>query len=161
MSRRLFRASAKLDTLKHDRFAGSKGKLILGAGPCPLWVISGHFAMRGQCPLYPRKGHRATPIQCPLCARSGLLVNVECRLQVLRVSKNSNAHLCDRGRRRLACAGLALRGQVVNHWASLRRRKRRAILGAPGQLPQGHRRVWVARLCAQPASAPRGKRGGS
>src|SRR6185312_4318972 len=48
-------------------------------------------------------------------------------------------------RRRLACAGRARRGQVVNHWASLRRRKRHAILGALGQLPQGHWRVRVAR----------------
>jgi hypothetical protein len=60
----------------------------------------------------------------------------------------------------LPSAGRAGGSQVVNHWAPLRRRKRRAILGAPGQLPQGHRQVWVARLCAQPTSAPRGKRGG-
>jgi hypothetical protein len=25
------------------------------ASQCPLWVISGHFAMRKPCPLYPRK----------------------------------------------------------------------------------------------------------
>ena len=25
------------------------------ARQCPLWVISGHFAMRERCPLYPRK----------------------------------------------------------------------------------------------------------
>ena len=64
---------------------------------------------------------------------------------------------------RRALMGFSERGSLklgVSHRASLRRRKRRAIPGAPGQLPQGHRRVWVARLCARPASAPRGKRGG-
>jgi hypothetical protein len=54
----------------------------------------------------------------------------------------------------------ASRDPAVNQWASLCRRRRRAILGASRQFPQGHRRVWVVRPRAPPASAPRDKRGG-
>ena len=36
-------------------FRYSKKGDIRYCGLCPLWVISGHFAMRNPCPLYPRK----------------------------------------------------------------------------------------------------------
>src|SRR5262245_7119796 len=36
---------------------------------CPLWVISGHFALQSQCPVYPRKRHQIR--KCPLRANSG------------------------------------------------------------------------------------------
>ncbi|MGB9061130.1 MAG: hypothetical protein WCC50_21690, partial [Pseudolabrys sp.] len=34
------------------------GELEMADPECPLWVISGHFAMREQCPLYPKSVHR-------------------------------------------------------------------------------------------------------
>ena len=37
---------------------------------CPLWVISGHFAMAEVCPLYPRKRTLIGGMECPLCANS-------------------------------------------------------------------------------------------
>jgi hypothetical protein len=40
-------------------------------GQCPLWVISGHFAMRERCPLYPQQQtFRASA--CQLCAKSDI-----------------------------------------------------------------------------------------
>jgi hypothetical protein len=38
---------------------------------CPLWVISGHFAMRRRCPFYPESRHWRCTNQCPLRANSG------------------------------------------------------------------------------------------
>jgi hypothetical protein len=41
------------------------------SSPCPLWVISGHFAMRERCPLYPQKRTLIDNLECPLWANSG------------------------------------------------------------------------------------------
>ena len=49
---RVFFALRRNWTRLNDRFAGSNGKLILGACPCPLWVIR---QCKKSCLLYPRK----------------------------------------------------------------------------------------------------------
>jgi hypothetical protein len=40
--------------------------------PCPLWVKSGHGALKMRCPLYPQSGHCRATVRCPLSARLGL-----------------------------------------------------------------------------------------
>ena len=52
------------------------------------------FAVQnGMSALPPKSGHQSAALPCPLWARSGLLVNVECRLQVLRVPRIAT-HIC-------------------------------------------------------------------
>ena len=56
MSPRLFRASAKLDTL-NDLFADRTVSLIISACPCPLWVKSRHVQRTSRCLLCANSGH--------------------------------------------------------------------------------------------------------
>ena len=53
----------------------------MGAPPCPLRVISGHFAVRSSCPLYPQSGHSRLTLECPLSANSGRRVSAKAKDQ--------------------------------------------------------------------------------
>ena len=57
---RVFFALRRNWTRLNDRFAGSNGKLILGACPCPLWVISRHIAAQ--------KVMSALPLKADMCS---------------------------------------------------------------------------------------------
>ena len=38
------------------------------SGRCPLWVISGHFAVQSLCPLYPQWRTFVGAVEMPVCA---------------------------------------------------------------------------------------------
>ena len=59
--------------------------------PCPLWVISGHFAMRKRCLLYPESSHSALQLECPLRANSGLMHGSKQRLYSITSSARTSS----------------------------------------------------------------------
>ena len=53
-SRRLIASPPRLRT-NHRTAVTYPLEGVAGDAECPLWVISGHFALQSSCPLYPRK----------------------------------------------------------------------------------------------------------